>query len=131
MVRYLQYVLLYSLACVSFLPSLLTQSARGVVARVCCGRFEKCPVDDPKWISTWGPFERGLDQPFYRTLVDTRDRQDPMMTLAAEENLSFVYDELDELEPVDHPFLDRLFAEFSDGRHVLNDEHLGRFPDES
>ena len=54
-----------------------------------------------------------------------------MITLAAEENLSFVYDELDDLEPVDHPFMDRLFTGFSDGRHVLNQEHLGRFPDES
>ena len=32
------------------------------------GWWPECPADDA-WVQRWGPFEDGLEQAFYRTLV--------------------------------------------------------------
>jgi hemimethylated DNA binding protein len=78
-----------------------------------------CPAEEP-WPTRHGPFEDGLTQPFYRTLVCTRDRPNPFMTLAAAENLLAVRDDsADALRPVEHPMLDKLFDGFRGGRHII------------
>ena len=94
---------------------------RGVVVEW----FETCPGDD-EWFETYGPFERGREQPFYRTLVDTKDRPHPFVALAAEENL----EPLDgEALPVDHPLMDQCFSDFDGGRHTLSDDWAQKYPD--
>ena len=42
----------------------------------------ECPCDE-HWIETYGPFEEGIKQPFYKTLICTKDR-DPFMSIAAQ-----------------------------------------------
>ena len=42
---------------------------RGVI----CGWWSECPADD-EWVKRWGPFEKGTEQAFYRTLVHCEDR---------------------------------------------------------
>ena len=95
---------------------------RGVVVEC----FESCPADQ-NWSDKYGPFERGTDQPFYRTLIDTKDRPRPFMALAAEENL-IPLDE--ESVPVEHPLMGELFSGFEHGRHVLREELQAKYPDE-
>jgi hemimethylated DNA binding protein len=88
--------------------------------------YESCPA--PKnWQETYGPFEKGFDQPFYRTLVDTKDRPHPFMALAAEENLLPLHNED---VPVSHPLMDETFAGFEEGRHIMHEEVALHFPED-
>lgn len=98
---------------------------RGVVA----DWFEKCPAPD-EWVEAYGPFERGTDQPFYHTLVDTRDRPVPLFALAAEENLIPLFGEKE--LPIQHPMMERFFTESFDksGRHQMREELKDKFPDD-
>jgi hemimethylated DNA binding protein len=77
--------------------------------------FSSCPASEA-WVAQHGPFQHGAAQPFYRTLVDTRDRSPPLMTLAAEENLIVLEDEA---TGILHPKLGELFQDFEFGHHVL------------
>ena len=99
---------------------------RGVVVEW----FEECPADQ-EWMDSYGPFERGTDQPFYRTLVDTKDRPQPFIALAAEENLTPLENES---SPVEHPYMDQVFESgaggFERGRHVMRPEYQERFPED-
>ena len=90
--------------------------------------FDGCPADE-NWVEAYGPFEKGIEQAFYRTFVDTKDRPNPFTALAAEENLEPLsgFDQL----PVEHPMMERLFCEdFEGGRHWLKDEFFEDFPDD-
>jgi len=95
---------------------------RGVIVQW----FSACPATQD-WISQWGPFERGASQPFYRTLVDAKDREQPFMSLAAEENLDFLEFETKEVE---HPKVDDFFSHFEFGHHVLNESIQKAFPED-
>jgi heat shock protein HspQ len=88
--------------------------------------FETCPAPED-WQERYGPFEHGFDQPFYRTLVDTKDRPNPFVALAAEENLIPLDDE--EL-PVSHPLMEQVFDGFEDGMHTMSDETQRLFPED-
>ena len=90
--------------------------------------FDSCPADDT-WIRNYGPFADGTEQAFYRTFVDTKDRPNPFIALAAEENLEPLTD-MQQL-PVEHPMMERLFCEVCEGgRHWLKDEFFAAFPDD-
>ena len=87
---------------------------RGVVV----GWWPRCPEDDDsEWVQTWGPFEDGTEQAFYKTLVCTRDRPAALVTVAAGENLARL--PLDEARAVEHPLLEHVFDRFNRGRHVM------------
>ena len=62
--------------------------------------FDSCPADD-SWVQAYGPFDNGVEQAFYRTFVDIKDRPNPFIALAAEENLEPLSD-MDQL-PIEHP----------------------------
>ena len=94
---------------------------RGVVVEW----YASCPADDA-WLEAYGPFERGREQPFYRTLVCTHDRPNPFVALAAEENLIPLHGEH---LPVAHPLLGEVFRDFDSGRHIMNDVWISKFPD--
>ena len=80
-------------------------------------------------MQAYGPFDNGVEQAFYRTFVDIKDRPNPFIALAAEENLEPLSD-MDQL-PIEHPMMERLFAEdFEGGRHWLRDEYFQYFPDD-
>ena len=97
---------------------------RGVVIRA----WPQCPVDDDAWLEQWGPFKDGTEQAFYHTLVDVKDRPNPMVTVAAQENLEVLSPEVD--APVDHPLLDRFFTDFEHGRHVMKAEIRSLYPED-
>lgn len=88
--------------------------------------FPECPADN-EWVKTHGPFEKGTDQAFYRTLVDTADRPSPFMTLAAQENLIPLDGEQD---PVAHPFMEMIFEDFVQGKHILKHDMWERYPED-
>lgn len=82
--------------------------------------YPSCPLDD-QWVAQWGPFVDGTDQPFYQTMIDTKDRPQAMMTFAAQENLELLEDDVfdadhegedgdpSRLVGVDHPMMQKLF----------------------
>lgn len=69
-------------------------------------RFAECPCDE-HWIETYGPFEEGLKQPFYKTMICTKDR-DPFMSIAAQENLEPI-DAVSDGGAVAHPYINQVF----------------------
>ena len=88
--------------------------------------WPECPADED-WSDKWGPFEHGREQPFYRTLVDTKDRPNPFMTLAAQENLIPLHNEK---EPVEHPYVAQIFKSFEAGRHTMQPDIVELFPED-
>ncbi|GBG25484.1 F-box only protein 21 [Hondaea fermentalgiana] len=96
---------------------------RGVIVQW----FTECPAG-PDWIEQWGPFEQGPDQPFYRTLVDTHDRPEPFMTLAAQENLEYLPNP--EGPEIDHPKIPEFFSDFEFGHFVLRAKMAWAFPED-
>lgn len=96
---------------------------RGVVVQW----FLECPAG-PDWLEQWGPFKKGANQPFYRTLVDTHDRPQPFMALAAEENLEYLPNP--EGPEVSHPKIDEFFTDFEFGHFVLKDKMAWAFPED-
>ena len=100
---------------------------------VIIGWFEVCPADQ-SWAETYGPFEDGLSQPFYRCLIDKNDRPpNGFVSIAAQENLIAVepQEEDEAWEGVQHDHLHNYFQSnhVEYGRHVLLEEHLKDFPD--
>lgn len=94
----------------------------------------RCPAQKD-WISQFGPFEQGLEQPFYKTLVCTLDRPRPFMALAAGENLVAVAPgSKDAATPVEHPLMGRIFDEnaFRDdvGMHMVDPAHWETFSED-
>jgi len=114
---------------------------RGVIVQW----YTECPLDD-EWVQRWGPFQRGRDQPFYQTMIDTKDRPRGLMTFAAEENLIPLKDRPTEsdadveeagylcgrLLPIEHPLFEKMFQEGSpvNGRHILQDHVQKDFPED-
>lgn len=92
--------------------------------------FPQCPAD-AAWVEQFGPFANGLQQSFYRTAVCVRDRPQPFLTLAAEENLLPVQPgSEDARRPVEHPLVDSMFAGFADGFHRLAPSLWAKFPED-
>ena len=89
--------------------------------------YDGCPAD-ARWQETHGPFEEGVEQPFYRTLVDTRDRPNPFMSIAAQENLEPLEGET---VPVSHPLESEVFSGFECGRHVMTEDYEAKFPEDA
>eukprot|EP00485_Elphidium_margaritaceum_P021409 CAMPEP_0202718856 /NCGR_PEP_ID=MMETSP1385-20130828/126222_1 /ASSEMBLY_ACC=CAM_ASM_000861 /TAXON_ID=933848 /ORGANISM="Elphidium margaritaceum" /LENGTH=143 /DNA_ID=CAMNT_0049381773 /DNA_START=117 /DNA_END=544 /DNA_ORIENTATION=- len=73
--------------------------------------FDRCPCD-AQWVQRYGPFEDGVDQPFYKTLVCTKDRE-PFMSIAAQENLTPL-DATNDGGAVQHPYIDRIFTGYDE-----------------
>ena len=96
---------------------------RGVVVEW----FPTCPMDKT-WQELHGPFEKGVEQPFYRTLVDTKDRPNPFVAVAAEENLEPLNDASE--APISHPLLSNIFGGFEEGRHVMLANVQKSFPED-
>ena len=97
---------------------------------VIIGWFEVCP-GDTNWAKTYGPFEDGLSQPFYRCLIDKNDRPpNGFVSIAAQENLIAV-EPKEELEGVENDHLQNFFLSNSVeyGRHVLLEDVMKDFPD--
>ena len=129
------------------------QSARSGYRGVIIGWYERCPQDE-NWVKTWGPFQRGTEQPFYLALIDVRDRPEGMRTLAAEENLELMqvtprcgpfmqhpesaaagdsgpYVSAVDASPVFHPQMDQYFDGFhEEGRHLMNDEWAVKYSED-
>ena len=84
--------------------------------------FPECPCDE-NWIQKYGPFEQGTKQPFYKTMVCTKDR-DPFMSIAAQENLIPI-DAIKEGQAVEHPLIDQVFNGYDEngGRMIPKDEY--------
>eukprot|EP00483_Globobulimina_turgida_P008425 UN08442 len=93
---------------------------RGVIIEC----FDECPADI-KWQQQYGPFEEGLKQPFYRTLICTKDR-DPFMSIAAQENLTPI-NGINNGEAVEHPLIDQVFSGYDEegGRHIPHQQFIG------
>ena len=93
--------------------------------------YETCPADE-NWANSYGPFEDGMSQPFYRCLIDKQDRPpDGFMSLAAQENLIAVGPEVN--NPIQHDALQDLGLtddQVIHGRHVLSDEKKKHYPDD-
>lgn len=86
--------------------------------------FPECPCDE-HWIHTYGPFEDGIKQPFYKTMVCTKDRKQPFMSIAAQENLIPI-DATKEGQAVEHPLIDDVFNGYDQdgGRMIPKDEYV-------
>lgn len=95
---------------------------RGVIVR----HFPGCPTSK-EWVKEWGPFENGTEQAFYITFIDTRDRPEALITLAAEENLEILFNET---TPISHPKIDDIFQGFRFGHHIMKDELAAKFPED-
>ena len=91
---------------------------------------------DDAWVAQWGPFEKGTEQPFYQTMVDTKDRERPMMTFAAQENLELVSEGEgpagDPVMRVDHPMMEKLFVDAppNAGRHIVHEHLAAEYPED-
>lgn len=93
-----------------------------------------CPAQED-WVRQYGPFEQGLEQPFYKTLVCTLDRPRPFVALAAGENLVPVAPgSKDAATPVEHPLMGRIFDEgaFREdvGHHMIAPAHWELFSED-
>eukprot|EP01084_Bolivina_argentea_P058203 106285_1 len=73
--------------------------------------FNKCPCDQ-NWIEMYGPFEHGIQQPFYKTMICIKDR-DPFMSIAAQENLIPI-DATKDGGAVEHPLINSVFSGYDD-----------------
>jgi len=101
--------------------------------------FPSCPLDD-QWVAQWGPFENGTEQPFYQTMIDTKDRPNGLMTYAAQENLILL--ESDDSPPkhiqegiltgVHHPLMQKLFKDEAPdaGQHIVHDHMAQEFTED-
>ena len=100
---------------------------RGVI----CGWYEVCP-GNKEWQDSYGPFEDGVGQPFYRCLIDSKDRPPSgFVSLAAQENLIAIEPNDAEIMPVEHHYMSTYIESsiVENGRHVLVEERRGEFPD--
>ena len=88
--------------------------------------FNECPCDET-WVQRYGPFENGLKQPFYKTMICTKDR-DPFMSIAAEENL-IACDAITDGGPVQHPLIEQVFSGYDEegGRMIVRDDYIPNY----
>ena len=98
----------------------------------CTRKIHVCSIHKPRCAQMQvDRLPRGRKQPFYKLLVDSRDRQSQQLTYVAEENVVTLPDYDDEVQ---HPEIGRYFLGRRAGSpsvYIPNDYLQAQFPDDT